>query len=132
MSLCTKVYEGINLELDIQQENMGDRDNSLYLFDRLINQTFDHLQGSINILPTAPPSRASSPILFVHLVSKPHSVNDGELETHIALLKVVRLSTELDTWLKVRRLKVLEVGVEQCVHQSGLPDTRLTCTEFFF
>lgn len=57
-----------------------------------------------------------SPLLLVHLVPKAHCVDDGQLEPHVALLQVIGLRSQLHLGLEVRRLKVLKVSVEQCVH----------------
>lgn len=58
------------------------------------------------------------PLLFVHLVSKAHGVDHGEAESDVTLLQIISLSPQLHLRLKVGRLKVLKVGVEQSVHQG--------------
>lgn len=65
------------------------------------------------------------PVLFVDLVSKAHCVDDSEFEAHVTLLEFVGVGLECNSWLVVLRGLALELGVEQGVHQSGLPQTRL-------
>lgn len=68
----------------------------------------------------------SLPVFFVDLVSEAHRVHDGELEAHFALLELVGVGLERDPWLIVLGGLTLEFGVEQRVHQGGLPQSRLT------
>lgn len=66
------------------------------------------------------------PVLFVYLVSEAHGVDDGELETHVTLLEFIGVGLERDSRLVVLSGLTLKLGVEQRVHQGGLPQTRLT------
>lgn len=52
------------------------------------------------------------------MISKAHGVDHSQAQSDIALLKIIGLSTQLHLRLKVGRLKVLKVGVEQGVHQG--------------
>ena len=65
-----------------------------------------------------------SPVLFVDLVSKAHSVDHGQLEAHVALLELVCVGLELHARLIVLGGLALELGVEQGVHKSGLAQAR--------
>ncbi|KAG7224774.1 hypothetical protein INR49_013486, partial [Caranx melampygus] len=69
------------------------------------------------------------PVFFIDLVSKAHSVDNSEFEAHVTLLEFISVGFECDTRLVVLGGLPLKLGVEQCVHQSGLTQTRLTWTE---
>ncbi len=69
--------------------------------------------------------QTSLPVFFVDLVSEAHGVDDGELETHVALLEFIGVGLERDSRLVVLSGLALKLGVEQRVHQGGLPQTRL-------
>ena len=56
------------------------------------------------------------PLLLVHLVSEANGVDHSEAQSDITLLQVVGLSPQLHLRLKVGRLKVLKVGIEQSIH----------------
>lgn len=73
-----------------------------------------------------PHTHSVSPLLFVHLVSKAHGVDHGEAQSHVTLLQIVGLSSQLHLRLEVGRLEVLKVRVEQRVHQGGFADTSFT------
>ena len=64
-------------------------------------------------------------VLLVHLVAEPHAVHDGQLQPHLALVQLVRVGLQLHPRHVVVLRLVLEVGVEQRVHQRGLADARL-------
>lgn len=66
------------------------------------------------------------PVFFVDLVPKAHCVNHSEFQAHITLLQFVGVGLEGDSWLIVLGGLPLKLGVEQCVHQGGLSQTRLT------
>lgn len=66
------------------------------------------------------------PLFLVDLVSKTDGVNNSQLEAHITLLQFVGVGLECDTRLAVLCGLTLELGVEQCVHQGGFAQTRLT------
>lgn len=71
---------------------------------------------------------ADLPVFFIDLVSKAHGVDDSEFEAHVALLKFIGVGLERDSRLVVLGGLTFKLGVEQRVHQSGLTQTRLTCT----
>lgn len=64
--------------------------------------------------------------MFVHLVAEAHRVDHGEAEPDVALIEVIGLSPQLHLRLKVGRLKVFKIGVEQSVHQSRLANAGFT------
>ena len=68
------------------------------------------------------------PVFFINLVSEAHSVDDSEFEAHITLLEFIRVGFQRYSRLVVLGGLTLELGVEQCVHQSGLAQTRLSYT----
>lgn len=70
-------------------------------------------------------SLRSAPLFFVDLVSEAHGVDDGELEAHVALLQLVGVGLERDSRLVVLSGLTLKLGVEERVHQGGLPQPRL-------
>lgn len=65
------------------------------------------------------------PLILIDLIPKAHSIHDGQLELHIALLEVVGLGPEAHTLLVVTSFLSLEGRVEECVHQCGLADASL-------
>lgn len=71
---------------------------------------------------------ADLPVFFIDLVSKAHGVDNSEFEAHVALLKFIGVGLECDSRLVVLGGLTFKLGVEQRVHQSGLTQTRLTCT----
>lgn len=62
----------------------------------------------------------SLPVLFVDLVPKAHGAHNRELQPHVALLEVIGIGLELNTWLCVGGRLPLELGVEQGIHEGGL------------
>ena len=70
-------------------------------------------------------NKAGSPVLLVDLVTKAHGVDNGELEPYVALLELVGVGLELDPRLVVLSGLALELGVEQCIHEGGLPQPGL-------
>ena len=66
------------------------------------------------------------PFFFIDLVSKAYSVDHSEFEAHVALLEFVGVGLERDSRLVVLSGLALKLGVEQRVHQGGLPQTCLT------
>lgn len=72
--------------------------------------------------------RIELPVFFVDLISEAYSVDDSEFEAHVTLLELIGIRFERDSWLVVLGGLALELGVEQCVHESGLPQTRLAWT----
>lgn len=62
-----------------------------------------------------------SPVFLVDLVTEAHGVDDCELETHVALLELVGVGLELNAGLVVLSGLPFELGVEQGVHEGGLP-----------
>lgn len=71
------------------------------------------------------PVQTALPVFFVDLVSKAHGVNDSEFEAHVTLLQFIGVGLERDSRLVVLGGLTLKLGVEQRVHQGGLPQTRL-------
>lgn len=71
------------------------------------------------------PFQTALPVFFVDLVSKAHGVNDSEFEAHVTLLQFIGVGLERDSRLVVLGGLTLKLGVEQRVHQGGLPQTRL-------
>ena len=65
------------------------------------------------------------PVFFVDLVAEAHGVDDSEFETHVTLLELVGVGLERDARLVVLGGLALKLGVEQRVHEGGLPQTRL-------
>lgn len=66
------------------------------------------------------------PFFLVDLVSEAHGVNNSQFEAHVTLLQFIGVGLERDSWLVVLGGLTLELGIEQCVHQGGFPQTRLT------
>lgn len=66
------------------------------------------------------------PVFFIDLVSKAHRVYNSELEAHIALFELIGVGLQRDSRLVVLGGLAFKFGVEQCVHQGGLPQSRLT------
>lgn len=58
----------------------------------------------------------SVPFFFVDLVSKPHSVHNGQLEVDIALLQIVGLWAQLYLILIVAGFLIFKCCVEKSVH----------------
>ena len=69
--------------------------------------------------------KSGSPVLLVDLVPEAHGVDHGELEPHVALLELVGVGLELHSGLVVLSGLALELGVEQGVHEGGLPQPGL-------
>lgn len=70
--------------------------------------------------------RGAAPFFFVDLVSKADSVHDGQLQVDVALLQLVHLWPELHLVLIVAGLFVFKGRIEQCIHQSWLPNPGFT------
>ena len=69
--------------------------------------------------------KAGSPLLLVDLVPEAHGVDHGELQPYVALLELVGVGLQLDPRLVVLSGLALELGVEQGVHEGGLPQPGL-------
>lgn len=65
------------------------------------------------------------PLVLIDLIPEAHSVHNGQLEVHIALLEVVGLGPQAYALLMVTGFLGLEGRVEECVHQCGLADAGL-------
>lgn len=65
------------------------------------------------------------PLILIDLIPKAHSIHDGQLEVHVALLEVVGLGPQAHTFLVVAGFLGLEGCVEERVHQRGLTDAGL-------
>lgn len=72
------------------------------------------------------PAEPCLPVILVDLISKAHSVNDGQLQADVALLELVTPRFQPHAGLVVRGGLALELGVEQSVHQRGLADASFT------
>lgn len=59
------------------------------------------------------------PLFFIDLVTKAHSVDDGEFEANITLLEFVGVGLKRNSRLVVLSWLALKLGVEQRVHQGG-------------
>lgn len=69
--------------------------------------------------------QTSLPVFFIDPVSEAHGVDNSEFEAHVALLEFIGVGLERDSRLVVLGGLALKLGVEQRVHQGGLPQTRL-------
>lgn len=65
------------------------------------------------------------PVFFINLISEAYSVDDSEFEVHVTLLKLIGVGFERDSRLVVLGRLSLKLGVEQRVHEGGLPQTGL-------
>lgn len=65
-------------------------------------------------------------IVLVDLIAIADSVADGQLQTNGLLLQLISVRLELNIRQRMRTGHRLEAGVEQCVHQGGLAETRFT------
>lgn len=65
------------------------------------------------------------PLIFIDLIPEAHSIHDGQLEVHVALLEVIGLGPQAHAFLVVTGFLGLEGRVEERVHQCGLADARL-------
>jgi len=74
---------------------------------------------------TTTTTKVVSPVLLVDLVAEAHGVDDGELEAYVALLELVGVGLELNAGLVVLSGLPFELGVEQGVHEGGLPKAGL-------
>lgn len=77
--------------------------------------------GKRNQFAVITPFQSALPVFFVDLVSKAHCVNDSEFEAHVTLLQLIGVGLQRDPRLVVLGGLTLKLGVEQCVHQGGLP-----------
>lgn len=66
------------------------------------------------------------PFVLIDLIPKSNCIHDGQLQVHVALLQVVGARAQAHGALVVTGLLRLEGGVEQRVHQRGLPNASLT------
>lgn len=73
------------------------------------------------------PILTALPVFLVYLVPKAHGVDDGKFEAHVTLLELIGVGLECNSWLVVLGGLALKLGVEQRVHQGGLPQACLTC-----
>lgn len=65
------------------------------------------------------------PVFFIDLVSEPHGVDNSEFEAHITLLEFIGVGLERYSGLVVLGGLAFKLGIEQCVHEGGFPQTRL-------
>jgi hypothetical protein len=56
------------------------------------------------------------PLIFIDLIPEAHSIHNGQLELHIALLKIISLGPQAHTVLMVAGFLSLKGCVEECVH----------------
>lgn len=59
---------------------------------------------------------ANSPLIFIDLITKANSVNDGKFEVNATFLQIVRSWPQIDAVLVVARLFVFKHGVKKSVH----------------